>query len=157
MAVNPNFTNANAFTPYATGGGGSNFPDGIIVGGGFGTRYIDTDQFFGQPTGTTFWVAPSKLQLDTVQANSVKLIDNGLTNSYAYVSPIGITYVSTATVGSPQAIQAFLLPNYGAMSNINSNVAFGLLGISSLTSGQYTANANALMSSLKATFPSNFS
>ena len=155
MAVNPNFTNANANTPFVTSGsGGSNFPNGIIFGGTGGPALLTTADVNGFQ-GAVLGAGSNLLQLETFIPTAVECLDNNTQTDCLRLAPIGITYIRSAQ-GS---IQPLMLPNLAAFSTgiLNNQLTFALQGLSSFQSGAFTANANALMSSLKSTFPSNFS
>jgi hypothetical protein len=100
MAVNPNFTNANPFTPY---GGGSNFPLGVGIGGGTaiignGTSMLiqpATEIFLGDGAGSTARYNISSISYVNPIAGSSQFLN--LQNTGAGVPNFVLNNVSTLT------------------------------------------------------------
>jgi hypothetical protein len=147
MAVNPNFTNANAFTPYASGGGGggSNFPLGISMGN---TTYIRPDSFF---SGNNNCIAVIDIS-SNLESRFVagEVCAGTYTQGYLELVQNRITAYQPLTGTS----KAFMNVNQSTLSN--ATPSFNLLNLSTLQSGSYIANATALFSSLQGTFPTSF-
>lgn len=179
MPVNPNFTNANATTPFASGGGGLNptFDNVSINQGGSITMgsslYAGVYQKWNKDVSGTNWtgntmayfggVQPSNLALqwidqagnmDSILAGDLTLSGKGV-NVYSGYNGFQMGLSGTSNFG------------FRLVNQTNSNVAatladlggttWNLYNLSTINAGSNTANAVALMSSLKATFPSNFS
>jgi len=143
MAVNPNFTNANAFTPYASGGD-SNFPSGISLPP---IGNIRQDSFFSPSANC--------IAVDNTVGSTIRFVANPIT-----AGDYQLGYVEVR----PNQILAYqpLTGNASPFMNINqtalgtANPQFSLTGLSTLTAATFTANAVNLFSSLRGTFPTSF-
>lgn len=149
MAVNPNFTNANANTSYFAIAGGvanSNFPNGLEVG--LAHNVLDSASLYGNPAKITIWDSLLKGYPDYINAAGVYAIPSA-SNSQGVFNGQGITYLSTNAT-TTLALQNFVLVNLTGFSNgINGNGVFQLAGISSINSGARTINADKLLSSIQ--------
>lgn len=129
MAVNPNFTNANAATSFFTssggggGGGGSNFPSGITIGSNNPIYTIQPDFYWGANP------ALSLLSVSTPQiwkaASFLSYQGSPPEKSGQYLTD-GIIYQGNAGSGSGSALVSV---NDGALGGTN---AFNLLNISTI-------------------------
>jgi hypothetical protein len=154
MAVNPNFTNANANTifPIFSGGGGgggsSNFPQGlsinsngntnrwlgIINGFGWGQDYLAVmDQYVGtnaQPLAAQFFLAAEST-------------GPGKTGSYD-----GDRILYQGSNGAGRGCTFLSVLDTGLTSQQDA-LAFQLAGISSIQSGQFIVNSQLWLSTVK--------
>lgn len=127
------------------GGGGSNFPLGI-----------------------TYGISPqSKLTTTNVFGNAFPAILDMSNNPQSLVAETFISRLSTSSVATgnyePDRIfyqqsgsgtgRTFVQTNDAALQDPNNKNYFNLLGISTINAGANTADAVALLSSLKGTFP----
>ena len=157
MAVNPNFTNANATTPYASGGGagGSNFPLGINITSGTSSNLFKVDPIIN-------WSQPSLSVRNGSDLSGASYL-NSLAAEYflagkgsglqfrtgRYESDIIYFQGNSGTGGNT----TFLQVNDANLNNGTTPLAFYISGLSTIQSGTNIANAQSLMSTLKGNFP----
>ena len=158
MAVNPNFTNANAFTPYGGGSGGLN-------------PTVNSVAFIPVQSNITVLSDQLGAQYSAYGTASLLGISQGGNGGAAGNLRVG-DYLEVQEQGTPGA-QGLNRVLYGSGSislqqrntgtlypilqvNTSTDNTWAMTNLSSMTSGGNTANVAALMSSLKATFPSNF-
>lgn len=187
MPVNPNFTNANAFTSFF-GSGGSNFPQGLTIGtpGSGGTVFgISSLTATLNTTASNYFWAPVRYSLNPAQAaqggqigafytfnpddaGQTALFVGARSNGDALVSAVWEGYISmplqiagaTVQIVSDNETFLYMNGNAGALGNISTGTPFlsGSNLFSSITTpGGQRANMTALFSTLQSLYPSNFS
>ena len=183
MPVNPNFTNANATTPfYSSGGGGSgsnatfqtiNINEGGSINLGSSLNagtYLTFDRDVSGTTGTSFGMGyylatsgPSNLVVSLVdQAGNMdrfRLGDIAISGAgsaiYSATNTLQIGTAGTGVFGSRlvNPVNGSILAKLQDLNGTEQS----LYNLSTINAGSDTANAIALMSSLKGTFPTCFS
>lgn len=156
MAVNPNFTNANATTPYASGGGGagSNFPVGINI-----TSGVSSNWFRVEPT--VYWGQPSLSVVNADDLSGSAYLNPLASQFFLSVAPLApyktARYEANTIIyqgnGGSGGNATFLTVNDANLTNGTSPLAFNVSGLSTIQSGTNIANAESLMSTLKGNFP----
>lgn len=162
MAVNPNFTNANANTIFPALGGGGNssvFPEGLQISIGETARYLQINPL-------TLWGQPA-LSVENTSNTSNAIPQPLVANPFFAFGYDG----SNATSQKSGSYGANLIKFQGSNGSGNTtdflrvndirlgdpfNAAFALNGVSSIQVSSITANAVNLFSSLRGTFPTSF-
>lgn len=136
-----NQTNISPGTAFATGSGGSNFSNGIIIG--TDASYLTTNTLNSNPVYPTFWESNSLASLSLINAAGIQTFEPiSQTTSCLYK-------FDTIVFEDSSGFQGFIQIDNSAPLNVNSNVVIKLSGISSITSGQYTVDANKLLSTVQ--------
>lgn len=179
MAVNPNFTNANAFTPYASGSGGGLNPTfnnvNINQGGSItmGSSLISgTFQNWNKDISGTNYTANTMAYFGGTQPGNLSLqwLDQAGNMDGLFAGELTLSGKGVGVYSGYNGFQMGLsgTPNFGfrlvnqTNSNIDATLAdlngstWSLYNLSTIVAGGNTANAVALLSSLKSAYPSNF-
>lgn len=181
MAVNPNFTNANATTPFASGGGGGlnpTFNSVTINQGGdinmgssvnsatsmvwnydvSGTlQLFQTMAYFGsnfgQPSSLVLFNIDQSAGADNQGFGDLLIAGKGESLQGSF-NAINIGKSGTGVLGIRNVARAT-----GAINATYAELlptSWTLNGVSTINAGAYTANAVNLLSSLQGTFPTSF-
>lgn len=145
-----NQTNLAPGTSFASGSAGnSNFPNGISIGTA-GIQYLVSASLQGNPPRTTFYNAPAPINsLSYINSAGLQVYNSLVENNSAVLNDTSLTFISSATSGSPALVQNAIVFNPANMSNTGSNLAIALRGVSSIQTATRVINADRLLSTVQ--------